>query len=194
MVKKPLAHLVWLLLAVLMTQAGAFAAQNSKSGKNTKQTKTETSEAARAKAPEAATHTVVVYYFYTEPRCDSCKKIEAFTKEALNNKFATELKSGRLVWMPIDVKKEGNWHYVEEFKITSKSVIAADYKGEKPNKDQLLNWKNLEQIWPLLKDKPKFIEYIQSETQAYLSPVKKDPEPDKGKDQSKDKTESKSKK
>jgi len=30
-------------------------------------------------------------------------------------------------------------------------------------------WKNLEKVWQLLQDKPKFLRYVQDETRAYLS-------------------------
>ena len=113
-------------------------------------------------------HAVVVYYFYTQPRCVSCMNIEKFTAEALKTELAKELKNGTLFWLPVDVKSEGNSHYIDEFQLHSKSVVVADYKGAKPDKDKLLRSKNLEKIWELLKDKPKFIQYIQDETRAYL--------------------------
>jgi hypothetical protein len=30
-------------------------------------------------------------------------------------------------------------------------------------------WKNLEKVWQLLQDKPKFLRYVQDETRAYLA-------------------------
>ena len=135
---------------------------------------------------KAATHTVVVFYLYTEPRCVSCINIEKFTKEAIEKKFAAELKSGRLVWKPVDVKKEGNWHYVEEFQLRSKSVVVADYEGLKEDKDKLLAWKNLEKVWFLLRDKPKFLEYIQAGTRVFLDQKYEKPKKDEKKDKHKE--------
>ena len=117
---------------------------------------------------QVATHTVVVYYMYMEPRCESCRNIEKFTKEAIDAEFEEELEAGLLIWMPVDVKKEGNWHYVEDFQLQSKTVVVADYKGFKEDEEKLLAWKNLEEIWPLLKNKPEFLKYIQAETQIFL--------------------------
>lgn len=119
-------------------------------------------------AVRAATYTVVIYYFYMEPRCISCKNIEQFTREAIEEKFAPELKSGRLFWLPVDVKSKGNWRYVEDFQISSKSVIAAVYKSKHPGEESPVEWKNLERIWELLKNKPEFMKYIQEETRVFL--------------------------
>ncbi len=38
---------------------------------------------------------VVVYYFYSTARCDSCMKIEAYTKEAIDSGFPEALKEGK---------------------------------------------------------------------------------------------------
>ena len=143
------------------------------------------SPAKPSKNTKAAAHTVVVYYLYMEPRCVSCMNIEKYTREAIEKKFAAELKSGRLVWKPVDVKKEGNWHYVEEFQLKSKTVVVADYQGLKEDKEKLLAWKNLEEVWPLLKDKAKFLEYIQAQTQIFLGQKYEKPKKDEKKDKDK---------
>jgi hypothetical protein len=137
---------------------------------------------AKAKPAPAATHTVVVYYLYTEPRCISCTNIEKFTKEAIEKEFAKELKSGRLVWMPVDVKKDGNWHYVEDFQLRSKTVVVADYKDSREDKNKIIAWKSLEEVWPLLKDKKKFMEYIQTEARIFLDQKYEKPKSDEKKD------------
>jgi hypothetical protein len=176
---KRMETLLAVVLLVLALAPGVQAKQDSKS-------KAPAAGAATAKPgdAQAATHTVIVYYLYMEPRCETCKTIEKYTREALEQAFPKELKNGRLVWMPLDVKKEGNWHYVEDFQISSKSVIAADYKGLKEDKKKLLFWKNLEDIWTLVKDKDKFMKYIQDQTRILLDQkyeVEKKEEPGKGK-------------
>ena len=119
-------------------------------------------------AMQTATHTIVVYYFYQEPRCVTCKSFEQYTGEALQAEFASELKSGRLVWMPVDVKKDGNWHYVEDFQLSSKSVVVAVYISGKLEKANIVEWKNLDQIWQLVRTKPEFLKYIQNGTRVLL--------------------------
>jgi hypothetical protein len=121
---------------------------------------------------QTATHTVVIYYFYQEPRCVTCKTLEQYTGEAVQMGFPTELKSGKLLWMPVDVKKDGNWHFVEDFQLRSKSVVAAVYKGGKLEKANMVEWKNLDQIWQLVRIKPDFLKYIQDETRTLLDKYK----------------------
>ena len=151
-----------------------------------------TEKAADKESGQTATHTVVIFYFYTQPRCVSCRNIEEFTKEAIEKKFKTELEDGRLVWKSVDLKADGNWHYVEDFQLRSKSVILADYTGRNEDKEKLIGWRNLELVWQFLRDKPAFLKYIQDETRVCLDQKYNVPEVE-DKNKLKEKTEKKEK-
>jgi hypothetical protein len=107
---------------------------------------------------------IIAYYFYTTKRCVSCHKIEAYSQEALETGFAEELKSGRLVWRPTNIDEPDNAHFVQDYQLYTKSLVLVD---ERVGKQQ--GWKNLADVWKLLNDKQKFIDYVQKETRAYLT-------------------------
>ena len=46
---------------------------------------------------------VIAYYFHTTYRCSSCRKIEAYSHEAIESGFPMELKDGALQWRVIIV-------------------------------------------------------------------------------------------
>jgi hypothetical protein len=106
---------------------------------------------------------VVVYYFHSTFRCQSCNMIEKFTKEAIESGFASELKNGSLEMKVINVEEKGNEHFAEDYKLYTKSVIVSDVKDGKE-----ITWKNLDKIWTLLGDQIKFKDYIQTEVRASL--------------------------
>ena len=54
---------------------------------------------------------VVAYYFYGNYRCASCRAIEAYTEEALEQYFSDEIASGRLAFRPVNIEEKGNEHY-----------------------------------------------------------------------------------
>jgi hypothetical protein len=56
---------------------------------------------------------------------------------------------------------------VNDFKLTSSSVILVMYGGKKRT-----DWKNLEKVWTLEKDKEKFSIYIKIELQQFLKKLK----------------------
>lgn len=120
----------------------------------------------QASAPDSTTVSprVVVYYFYTNYRCASCRKLEALAQEAVYTGFPKELQSGRVVWRTANVEEKGNEHFVEDYQLFTKSVILVTEK-----EGQQTAWKNLPRIWELLKDKQQYLRYIQAETRAFLA-------------------------
>jgi len=108
-------------------------------------------------------HKIVAYYFHGTRRCATCKKIEAYTEEAVTGGFEKELASGQLEWHVVNTDEENNRHYMTDYKLYTKSLVITEVKdGEE------LRWKNLPKIWELVNSKDKFIEHVQSEITAFL--------------------------
>ncbi len=105
---------------------------------------------------------IMVYYFRNNYRCPSCKKIEAYTHEAVNGKFAADLKKGSITWQMINVDEPANKHFIKEYNIFTKQVVLVEMK-----KGVQTRWKNLDKIWNLLGDKDKFTSYIEQEVKAF---------------------------
>jgi|GEM_PF-1963502 len=110
--------------------------------------------------PENEARTIV-YYFYTGKRCASCRKIEAYTREAVEKNFQENLKSGRIVWSPLNIELSENAHFMDDYQLFTKSVVVVNQK-----EGRVLKWKNLEKIWELLNNKAEFIDYITKEVKA----------------------------
>jgi len=108
-------------------------------------------------------HVVRVFYFHNRARCVSCRKIEALTHQAIDAAFAKEIEDGRVTWEVVDIDEPPNQHFVKDYQLYTKSVVVVD----SVNGTQV-RWKNLEKVWPLLKDDQAFIRYIQDEVRGYL--------------------------
>ncbi len=106
---------------------------------------------------------VIAYYFHTTYRCVSCKKIEAYSREAIENGFAEELKNGTLKFESINIDEEENKHFAKDYQLYTKSLVICDMEIGKQ-----VQWKNLEKVWQLLGDKEKFIKYVRDEINNYL--------------------------
>jgi len=106
---------------------------------------------------------VTAYYFYTNARCPSCLYIERWTAETLKSEFADLLDNGALVWQPVNLDQKGNWHFVKDYKLYTKSVILS----EKREGDEV-RWKNLDRVWELLRNENKFRDYVKSEVRDFL--------------------------
>ncbi len=130
------------------------------SGNTAKTVKNDTAIAQNSKQDSRL---LIVYYLHGTFRCQSCNTIERLTKEAVEQGFANQISKGRIQLKILNVEEPGNEHYVEDYKLYTKSVILSDIRDGKE-----VQWKNCEKVWTLLHDQAKFIEYIQSEVRNYL--------------------------
>jgi hypothetical protein len=106
---------------------------------------------------------IVVYYFHTTVRCQTCRKIESLSKETIESRFAKELRDGSLIYRTINVQHEENRHFVNDYQLFTKSLVLVDRNGGRQVK-----WKNLEKVWDHVSDPAEFRAYVESEVREYL--------------------------
>ena len=115
--------------------------------------------------PDKANKLIKVRYFYSDSyRCASCRKIEAYTKNAVKEAFSKELDNGKMEFSLVDLDKDETKPSIEKYKLFTKSVIVSEFSG-----DEEVKWQNLDKVWTLLNNEEKFKEYIIKEVKAYLS-------------------------
>ena len=119
------------------------------------------SEPAGSSAARRADRTDV-FYFHGSVRCATCRTIEAFTREALEENYAGKLRDGNIVWRATNVESPEDRHYVDDFRLSSRTVVLADVRA-----DTVTRWQALDQVWHLVGDKPAFIDYIRDEVAAF---------------------------
>jgi hypothetical protein len=88
-------------------------------------------------------------------RCSTCRKLESYTKQALDIYFAKELADGQILWQVVNVDKKENSHYVEDYKLITRSVVLSQVTDGKETR-----WRNLDQIWKKVRDKKDYMLYI----------------------------------
>lgn len=102
-------------------------------------------------------------YYHGNVRCPTCRKIEAYSKEAIETRFASEIKAGSVVFRMLNYDEQGNEHYKKDYGLEAQSLIVSEVKAGKE-----LRWANLPQVWDLTYDKEKFIQYVASEFKAFI--------------------------
>lgn len=112
---------------------------------------------------------VVAYYFHGNVRCTTCRTIESYAKEAIQTEFVDALRDGRLEWRVVDVEDSSNEHFVQDFQLSTRSVVL-----ERVENGKRQEWKSLHRVWELVHgDKEIFLIYIQDETRDFLEAVYK---------------------
>jgi PBP1b-binding outer membrane lipoprotein LpoB len=134
----------------------------------TKQTATATpvSDTAQKNTVKAQVPTdtkIIVYYFHGHQRCPTCHNLENYAKQAVESSFPDAINKNALEWKTVNVEIAGNEHFNDDYKLYTKSIIVSTRKDGKE-----VSWKNLDQIWQLVRDETKYKEYIIKEVNACL--------------------------
>lgn len=119
----------------------------------------------KAKAAKANTQSqrIVATYFHGDVRCATCRKIETYSKEAVEQGFEKEIAAGTVVFRAINTDREENKHYVQDYKLMMKSLIIAKEKDGK-----VVEWVNMPKIWQLTGNQDEFMAYVREGVQTYL--------------------------
>ena len=115
---------------------------------------------------DKAAKTLIAYYFHGNFRCDNCRKIEQYSREAIEKYFVEELKTKKLTFTIINTDLSENKHFIEDYQLYTRSLVIAEYKDGKQ-----VRWKNLAKVWVYLNDKDAFYEYVRSEIRDYLEQI-----------------------
>jgi len=121
------------------------------------------SESAVGKGSTGAEPEVVLYYFHGTRRCNTCRTIESYAQQALESKFNDQLQAGSLQWKVINTDEPDNEHFVTDFGLVSSSLVLVESEG-----DDVVRHEILQEAWTLVRDEPRFIEYVQKSVQGYL--------------------------
>lgn len=106
---------------------------------------------------------LIVYYFYFNPRCMTCNKIEKQTKETLDKYYKDYLDKKSIIFKSIDYKKKENNHYESKYNLYTKSVVLS-----KVIKGKELKHKILPRVWELVHRPEAFYSYVKSNIDEFL--------------------------
>ena len=122
-----------------------------------------TSETSVEDGSTSAQREVVLYYFHGTRRCNTCRTIESSAQRAVETKFKDELQAGALRWKVLNTDEPGNAHFVKDFGLVSSSLVVVEMKG-----DDVVRHDVLQDAWTLVRDEPRFIQYVQQSVHEYL--------------------------
>jgi len=106
---------------------------------------------------------IIVYYFHGNMRCKACKTIENYTREAVETKYEDEIKKGLVEIRTINVEKGDNHLFIRNYQLVSRAIVVSKIENGKEKE-----WKKLDKVWSLLKNKEKFFEYIQTNMDSFI--------------------------
>lgn len=106
---------------------------------------------------------VVAYYFHVTVRCVTCRAIEQYSREAIDQAFRGELRKGVIEWRPVNVQLLENRHYIQDYRLFTRSLVLVKMRDGKQ-----VEWRNLDKVWDLVGRKDDFLKYVQANVKTYL--------------------------
>jgi len=106
---------------------------------------------------------LIAYYFHGTFRCTTCRTIEQYSHDAIQMYFAKELGNGGLEFRPVNIEEPENKHFIQDYQLVTRSLVLSLMSDGKETK-----WKNLADVWKLVRDKDKFFQYVKDEVEKFL--------------------------
>lgn len=150
-----------IFLVVMLTWGSSWSAETS--SKNNADKRVSAQKVKDNQISNRKDHRVIVFYFYGNVRCFTCKRIERLTKEAVKEEFGEEMKNGIVEMKAINVEEPRNNHFIRDYRLYTRSVIVSDLTQGKEER-----WKNLVRVWELVRNDEAFKRYVQKEVKEYL--------------------------
>lgn len=126
------------------------------------------SEKARAESPatpavQAGESRVIAYYFHVTARCVTCRTIESYSREVIEQRLGGEIANGRLQFKLVNLQLPENRHFVKDYQLFTKSLVLVRFE-----KGRQAEFKVLNDTWELVGDKPAMQGYVERETREFL--------------------------
>lgn len=112
---------------------------------------------------ETVAEKLEVYYFHRTARCYSCKTIEQYVRETMEQKYGEQIKNGLIDFRELNVELPENKDIARKYQATGSSLFINRIIDGNNNIEQDAN------VWRLLSDEAKFKKYLEDKINAYLN-------------------------
>ena len=116
-----------------------------------------------ASQPETTDTKVIAYYFHVTVRCTTCRMIESYSREVVEQKFGADIAKGRLQYKLVNLQLPENRHFVKDYQLFTKSLVLVRF-----DKGRQAEYKVLNDTWELVGDKSAMQGYVEREVRDYL--------------------------
>lgn len=103
-----------------------------------------------------------VYYFHRTARCYSCKTIEQYVRETIEQKYNKQTSNGIIDFREINIDLPENKEIAKKYQSSGSSLFINRIIDNKDNIEQDTN------VWRLLNNEPKFKNYLENKINSYL--------------------------
>jgi len=115
----------------------------------------------RASAADVSAERVTAIYFHRTHRCPTCLKMGSYSEEAVKTGFAQQLQDGTVGFYYVDFQDPRNAALAKRFDISGPALVLV-----KVVENEVVDSRNLTEIWAKVADKRAFLAYVQENVAA----------------------------
>jgi len=116
-----------------------------------------------ARAADPPADRVVAMYFHRTQRCPTCLKMGGYSEEAVKQGFAEQIEKGLVEFHYVDFQDKKNAALAKGYNISGPALIVVKVVDNK-----VKEYKDLQDIWTKVGEKPEFLEYVREHVETYL--------------------------
>ena len=122
-----------------------------------------TTQAVPPASPSKHSRRVVATYFHGNVRCPTCRKVESYAREAVEEGFQPQVAAGTVEFRAVNTDETQNVHFVEDYELINKSVVVTEELDGK-----VARWVKLDEVWSLVGKREAYQHYVQDAGRGYL--------------------------
>ena len=116
-----------------------------------------------AAQPQGTDTKVIAYYFHGTFRCTTCRAIESYSREVVEQRFGADIAKGRLQFKLVNFQLPENRHFVKDYQLFTKSLVLVRF-----DKGRQAEYKVLNDVWELAEEKSAMQAYVEREVRDCL--------------------------
>jgi hypothetical protein len=125
--------------------------------------KAEPSKSLAVPAPRTPARRIVATYFHGKVRCATCRTVETYAREAVEEGFAPEIAGGTVEFRTVNVEEPQNRHFIEDYQLMTRSVVVTEEVD-----GAVARWVRLDRVWSYVGHRPAYLNYVQDAVRGYL--------------------------
>jgi len=106
---------------------------------------------------------IIAYYFHVNVRCATCRLIEAYSRQVIQQRFKDDMAAGRLQWRLVNIQSPENRHFIRDYQLFTKSLVLVLIKDGQQKEYKVLN-----DTWELVGMPVMMQEYVEKEVRNFL--------------------------
>ncbi len=105
---------------------------------------------------------IQVFHFHATQQCISCINVGKFTKEVIEEKFAREFKSGKIVFKEVNVDLPENLQIVQKYQVSGSALFISVVKDGQEYQEEDTT------VWRLVVNEGQLKNYFETKLKAIL--------------------------